>query len=584
MIIIIISLFIIISFSLSIILFLNNINKKSNSPSVPPGNSPSVPPGKSPCSPPIINPGKLSDICKQAYQAVNNDTDYNTAGEKLYNKYPSKYNIDPNFHYSCENPKINIDNYNPNPKSDIPGVTDTTNLAIKRGNIENGNCCGWLPHFNWVISTCNTKSNNPPNPIGQFCGYSSGGKLLNMNETCTNESVKINYVAAYQYDGCKWHLINNSSCGDIDENGIKGNFNDNSGFNNNKENFKWNYGDWTTKYAPCAKNKNGKHKDSPRGLSPPGCMFVLSAENFYYGGFYMLTQTAINTEYRNLFDDDNNEISKSGKKMIGCGKDIHENRIACPSCWTWELDPVEGTGGWSGNNTFIRNINDLYFTVTAQTSGNMPMPYNNEKIKNYKFPKYFNWEKSGEFDPYNTDNINKINWGGGAYSSKYFSQKWNQPYVFIVIIDSKGYWTYRFIPDSDGKIPWNGIEQYQASKHPDKSPNKPINNLNGLKTAVDESVKEAVMLTPAVNSDYSCGQALIRSGNIDWAFESNLIGSLLWQNKGTENKLGNYNLWEYYKDTNQYKDYSPSIMGVITPKYDNPPDESKHEKQNVTCQ
>ena len=75
------------------------------------------------------------------------------------------------------------------------------------------------------------------------------------------------------------------------------------------------------------------------------------------------------------------------------------------------------------------------------------------------------------------------------------------------------------------------------------------------------------MLSPAVDSDYSCGQAITRHANMDWAFDANLSGSLLWQNQKQSNKSGSYNLWEYYKDTGQYKAYSPQVMGVIPTPY-----------------
>eukprot|EP00971_Amphidinium_carterae_P002767 54539-Amphidinium_carterae.1 len=54
---------------------------------------------------------------------------------------------------------------------------------------------------------------------------------------------------------------------------------------------RWVGGDWTTKYAPT-----GKGPEGPRGVTPPGAMFVLSADNFYYGGFYMLPQVSLNLD------------------------------------------------------------------------------------------------------------------------------------------------------------------------------------------------------------------------------------------------------------------------------------------------
>ena len=371
-----------------------------------------------------------------------------------------------------------------------------------------------------------------------------------MDDDCINKSVKVNYVAAYQFDGTAWNLVEDSSCGEIGDAGISGDWNQGTGFAKYcVENFDWVPGDWTTKFAPRA---DGSGENGPRGLSPPGSMFVLSAENFYYGGFYMLPQTTINSEYHN---------HKNG-----------ENQVS--PCWVWELDPVEGTGGWGASpthSTFVRNINDLYFTTTAQTSGNMPMAYTNEFIpdadnKPYEFPRYFDFKTFPNQNPYSNDNVGRIPWGGGATSSKYFQQKYNQAYIFVVVIDAKGYWTYRFIPDDEGNIPWDGIQRHSASRKPGLTPTRAI-KAEGTQTQVKEDIAEALMLSPAVDSDYSCGQAITRHGNMDWAFDADLSGSLLWQNQKQSNKSGSYNLWEYHKDTGQYKGYSPDVMGVIPTSY-----------------
>merc|ERR1712187_526004 len=106
-------------------------------------------------------------------------------------------------------------------------------------------------------------------------------------------------------------------------------------------------GDWTTKYAPWANGKDGAA--GPRGVTPPAGMWVLSAENFYYGAFYMLPQLTLNLQ--------------------GKGNPTGTN------CWTWELDPVEGTIGWQPGKPAPGNLNNLYTTGIAQTSGCMPLPY-----------------------------------------------------------------------------------------------------------------------------------------------------------------------------------------------------------------
>lgn len=503
--------------------------------------------------PPEPTGSGLSPICEQAYRLVSGRSDFDEAGVGQLKAYTTKHPTN-----SCTNP--NMDAFNPNPLPNFDGVTNTSDLGIMYGNVDGGKCCGWLPHFNWIVSTCQNDDNRG---TGQFCGsLSATGPPSPMDESCIKSGVKINYVAAYQFDGTTWNLVEDSSCGRIDGTGVS------TGFEEHKSDFDWVPGDWTTKFAPRA---TGLGKDGPRGLSAPGSMFVLSADNFYYGGFYMLPQTSINSEYHNY---------------------KHGDDVVSP-CWVWELDPVEGTGGWGASpthSTFTRNINDLYFTTTAQTSGNMPMAYTNEAIPDanggkYQFPQYFDYAKFPQSqNPYSDGNINRFVWGGGVSSSKYFQQNYNQPYIFVVIIDAKGYWTYRFIPDSDGNIPWDGIRQHSASRTPGLSPTRAVQQ-DGTHTQVDGNVKEALMLSPAVASDYSCGQAIVRHANMDWAFDANLTGSLLWQNKGVENKSGSYNLWEYYKDTGQQRDtYSPEIMGVAPAPYtDNKCHDMKNFRSPNSC-
>ncbi|CAE7706759.1 unnamed protein product [Symbiodinium sp. CCMP2456] len=158
--------------------------------------------------------------------------------------------------------------------SNIPGAADTTDLGCRYGNPQMwahcGVCCGIRPHFNWVIGTCEETQGT-----GQFCA--------NLPDCVIKGSPKINYVAAYQYNG---------------------------------------------------------------GVTPPAGLWILSAENFYYGAFYMLSQLGINLE--------------------GQGNPTGTN------CWMWELDPVEG--------------------------------------------------------------------------SQRFENLWDEPYVFAVVVDAKGYWVYRWRP------------------------------------------------------------------------------------------------------------------------------------------
>merc|ERR1712232_1291914 len=139
---------------------------------------------------------------------------------------------------------------------------------------------------------------------GQFC--------KSIPDCAKTGSPKINYVAPYQFDGTDFVLMEESTVGDISADGVSGSHPAGTGWEAHKKDFKWKGGDWTTKYAPWARGTDGTA--GPRGVTPPAGMWVLSAENFYYGAFYMLPQLTLNLE--------------------GNGNPTGTN------CWTWELDPV----------------------------------------------------------------------------------------------------------------------------------------------------------------------------------------------------------------------------------------------------
>ena len=41
-----------------------------------------------------------------------------------------------------------------------------------------------------------------------------------------------------------------------------------------------------------------------------------------------------------------------------------------------------------------------------------------------------------------------IHWGGGGKSTQRFENLWDEPYVFAVVVDAKGYWIYRWRPNA----------------------------------------------------------------------------------------------------------------------------------------
>ena len=435
----------------------------------------------------------------------------------------------------------------PDPAPKILGAMDTTFLGSRFGNIgmwgtpqspDSGKtCCGWRPHFNWIISTC---THDPGSGEGQFC--------RGLPEAC-KDNVHINYVAAYQYDGEDFVLMQESSCGHIDETGGVGGAYPN-GFEESKKDFLWVPGDWTTKYSPHC--ESGEGFKGPRGGTPPAMMFVLSADRFYYGGFYFLSQYCINLQKH------------------GTG-----------SCWAWEFDAVEGTVGWGrppvgtpAPTPGVAKLNQLYVTNNAQVSGSMPVmytaaqmnrggdtPYYPEAFRDIckKYPKSTGCE--------NPQPDKGMSWSGGRGSASRFKNAWGKPYIFIVVIDKNGYWTYRYIPGADGKIPWKGITLNKADKKVVRNPPK-IVDPRGLSCDVGEDVPGAVLLLPSLPPSASCHRSAIEVVNWDWG--SAALGSIAYElgNLGTDPSsqfYGAHNWWAHFQDTGQYQDYPASIMGGPKP-------------------
>lgn len=433
--------------------------------------------------------------------------------------------------------------WHPNPKPNIPGAADTTDMRCQFGNIvmqramrhkkgrvylkkETYNtCCGVRPHFNWVVATCEDGGG-----VGQFC--------KNIPD-CIKNTPKINYVAEYQYDGKKFVMLDESTAGDITKAGVSGNFNRGTGWEKVKKNFKWRGGDWTTKYAPWAK---GKGPNGPRGITPPAGLWVISAENFYYAAFYMLHQLNINLE--------------------GHGQPTKTN------CWLWELDPVEGAVGWhKGHTPGPGNINMLYATNNAQVSGCMPLSYTGKQMnglrREFHEPAIFKEHcKAHPEEPGCRPWKHWLDWSGGKPGSQRWENLWDQPYVFAVVLDGRGTWTYRWIPDGHGKTGWRGIRRFKAAREIPARP-RPVTDPEGLESDVRGSVKEALIFQPAVSAEGSCMRSLPEE--LNWGFGSETLGSIahILGEDGINGKYaGAQNWWSKFSDTHQYADYPTSIMGV----------------------
>lgn len=424
--------------------------------------------------------------------------------------------------------------YHPDPKPSIPGAADTTDMSCRYGNPSMwgncGVCCGLRPHFNWVVSTCEETQGT-----GQFC--------QGLPKCVLDGSPKINYVAAYQFDGSEFVLMDDSSVGELSREGIAGDYRKRTGWEAKKAEHRWVGGDWTTKYAPWA---SGGHSgpQGPRGVTPPAGMWVLSAENFYYAGFYMLSQLGINLE---------------GKR-----------NPTGTNCWMWELDPVEGTAGWAPGKSLPGNLNMLYSTNNAQASGCMPMAYGSEQANgfrtNFTFPEDFrgfcasNPEAEG-CRPWKES----ISWSGGALGSHRFENLWDEPYVFAIVVDSKGYWIYRWRPAAHAtqqQTGWPGLERFKASRRLPARP-APVKDPRGLRTDVAGDVAEAVILQPSLPPENSCLRASVEQ--VNWQFGADALGAIaneLGQDGPGQPFEGAQNWWSKFSDTQQNQGYPMTIAGV----------------------
>lgn len=506
--------------------------------------------------------------------------------------------------------------YAPNPNPPFDGVTDTTELSCMFGNPSMwghcNTCCGLKPHFNWVLSTCEETQG-----AGQFCSA--------LPKCAIDGSPKVNYVAAYQYNGTEFVLMEESSVGEFSDAGIAGNWHEGTGFSAKNESFRWRGGDWTTKYAPFAK---GTGVEGPRGLTPPAALWILSAENFYYGAFYFLSQLGLNLD---------GQFQPTGT-----------------NCWNWELDPVEGTLGWDPGHPAPGNMNMLYNTDSAQSSGCMPIAYSSKQMNGlgdeFKFPEIFR-----DYCQQNPEGIGcrpgeeSISWSGGALGSQRFENLWDVPYVFAILIDQQGYWTYRWRPDvyqapaeevparelaqdpscnspansgctgligqccpnpngeflacctsggssssstsnapespttseapesstssaAPGPAPapsgpgiqtgWPGVTRYNAARRLAARPN-PVKDPRGLKTDVPGDVAEAVMLLPSLSPEASCLRSSIEC--VNWQFGSNALAAIV-NELGEDVPGGEFwgaqNWWTAFADTHQNANYPLSIAGV----------------------
>jgi len=240
------------------------------------------------------------------------------------------------------------------------------------------------------------------------------------------------------------------------------------------------------------------------------------------------------------------------------------------NCWVWELDPVEGSIGWNPNGPTPGNVNQLYATSSAQSSGCMPVAHTAAQSQggqqSFTQPEIFrehcaasNSEEPG-CTPWRSGH--QVHWSGGSASTHRFENLWGQPYVFAVVIDAIGYWTYRWIPGSDGTTGWPGVNRHQADRELTAKPNR-VNDVRGLRTDVRGDVTEAVILQPALQPTFACQRSSLESVNWEWG--SNAFGSIaaeMGQSGPGQSFEGAQNWWAHFANTGQYQWYPISIMGV----------------------
>lgn len=426
--------------------------------------------------------------------------------------------------------------YAPNPRPPVPGVTDTTELSCRYGHPSlygptGGTCCGWKPHFNWVLATCDPSEQQQES---NFCRNLPSCVREKGKDSC---GAKVNYVAAYQYNGSHFVLMDDSTVGRKSDAGVEGSYEAGEGWEEEKRNFTWRSGDWTSKYAPWGDGPAG-----PRGGTPPATLWVMSADNFYYGAFYMLSQLTLNLE--------------------GKGNPTGTN------CWSWELDPVEGTKGWVPPGAPLPgNVNQLYATNNAAVSGCMPVTYSamqaNGLRRSFSEPAMFREycaKNQGAVgcEPWKED----VMWSGGVFGTQRFENYADQPYVFAVVVDHRGYWIYRWIPDGSGKTGWPGIDRHRAARVLVKRP-RAVVHPGGLATDVRGNVPEAVILQPSVPPEAACLRSSFES--INFQFGADALGAMateLGENGRGGVFEGAQNWWAHFADTEQYQQYPLSIAGV----------------------
>jgi len=158
--------------------------------------------------------------------------------------------------------------------------------------------------------------------------------------------------------------------------------------------------------------------------------------------------------------------------------------------------------------------------------------------------------------------MENVMWSGGVFGSQRFENYANQPYVFAVVVDHRGYWIYRWIPDSDGKTGWPGMERNKAARTLVARP-RAVTDKQGLQTDVRGTVPEAVILQPSMPPEAACLRSSIEAVNIQFGADAlGAMASQLGANGPGGELEGAQNWWSSFADTGQYQQYPLSIAGI----------------------
>lgn len=491
----------------------------------------------------------------------------------------------------------------PNPAATPEGGMDVTQHGCSVGMcgyMQNPSCCALPPRWNWVIATCDPNKTSADQDGGQFCRNPSQcpkGNPPTIPDDAQSCSADIDYIASYQWDSSRseWRKVTDSSVDDWDS---------------GKDNFKWVGGDWPLKWAPTFQNRNQSGIKAPQGLGPPGMLFVMSARDFYYGSFFLLTQLGLN----------NQQAQRDGDPRV------------TSNCWANEFDFLEGTGGWCAYG-LKRNINDLFMTDSAQYLATACMailgprqsavsrvfgahcttwsccegvnycpadaPYAAFVGDNATVAKSFasfvgNDGSGGDWtiqpDCYNRSTIEaalaaaarnsslgaqligpaNLDLGGcgsyivngGAETNSYWTAGKGVRYMYAFVVDKLGVWGYRWRPEQFSPSPWPGLTPKEAATTlSDSRPTyRPPDGSLELVTPCTSDEKFCVRFQPGTPGDLACMRS-VREDINGRPFHDIVYAAK--EGKGL-------NWWDLFDDTKQYNGFPPTIMSGLGQPLDKP--------------